>query len=75
MVGWLYAFHNGDLDALAAYVGDAESIIGFEQQTKKLIDATVASRNVFKARVDQMWREKREWQKTTALLAQEILGR
>ena len=69
------AYFDGHFDELAAYVGDAESIIGFERQTRKLIDATVVNRNVFKARVDQMWKEKREWQVATAQLAQEILGR
>jgi len=75
MMDWLYAFHNGDLDTLAAHVGATESIAEFERKTKTLIDSTIVDRHVFKARVEQMWREKREWQKTTAQLAQEVLGR
>ncbi len=72
---WLYAFHNGDLDTLVAYVGATESIAEFERKTKALIDSTVVDRHVFKVRVDRLWREKREWQVATAQLAQEILGR
>ena len=75
MMDWLYAFHNGDLDALAAYVGATESIAEFERKTKALIDSTVVDRHVFKVRVDRLWREKREWQEATARRAQEILGR
>ena len=66
---------NGDLDTLAAYVGATESIAEFERKTKALIDSTVGDRYIFQARVDQMWREKREWQEKTARLAREVLGR
>lgn len=73
MMDWLYAYFDGHFDELAAYVGSADSIADFEQQTKKLIDSTVASRYIFQARVDQMWNEKEEWRATTAQLAREVL--
>ena len=75
MVDWLYVYFNEDFDKLAEYVGNAESVAEFMQETQTLIDSTVTDRDVFVQRADKMWREKREWQETTAQLAQEILGR
>lgn len=75
MMDWLYAFYEGDFDRIAADVGNAESITEFEQKTNERIAVTVASRQVFKERVDQMWREKQEWKEATARLAREVLGK
>ncbi|MEE9288194.1 MAG: hypothetical protein V3U69_01250, partial [Bacteroidota bacterium] len=61
MMDWLYVFCDEDFDKLAEYVGLADSIHEFEQQTKSLIDSTVANRNVFVERAAQMWRAKEEW--------------
>ena len=73
MMDWLYVFCDEDFDKLAEYVGLADSIHEFEQQTKSLIDSTVANRNVFVERAAQMWRAKEEWRDTTARLAREVL--
>lgn len=73
MMDWLYAYFDGDFDKIAFFVGNAESIPAFEQQTQKLIDSTSADRRVFEARVHQMWQEKQAWKETTARLAREGL--
>jgi len=73
MMDWLYAFYEGDFNKMAEFVGNADSVAAFEQQTQKLIDDTVANRRVFEARVNQMWQEKQAWKQTTARLAREIL--
>ena len=70
---WLYAAYDGNLDKLAAFVGNANSLNDFEQKAIAFIGSY--DMNILKARRKQMWKEKREWQETTALLAQEILGR
>ena len=70
---WLYAAYDGDLDKVATFVGNANSLNDFEQEAIAFIDSF--DMNILKARRKQMWREKREWQETTAQLAQEILGR
>lgn len=41
--------------------------------TQGLIDSTIAERQVFKERVNQMWQEKQAWKQTTQRLAQEVL--
>ena len=70
---WLYAAYDGDLDKVAVFVGDANSLNDFEQEAITFIDSF--DMNILKARRKQMWKEKREWQVATAQLAQEILGR
>ena len=74
-IDWLYAFYEGDFDKVAAEVGNADSVTAFEQHTQKLIDSTIAKRQVLKARVDQMWQEKQAWKEMTARLAREVLGK
>jgi len=75
MMDWLYAYWDADFDQIAAEVGNADSVTAFEQHTQKLIDSTIAKRQVFKERVNQMWQEKQTWKETTARLAQEVLGK
>ena len=70
---WLYAAYDGDLDKVATFVGDADSLNDFEQEAIAFIGSY--DMNILKARRKQMWKEKREWQEATAQLAQEILGR
>jgi len=67
----LHAAYDGDLDRLAAFVGNADSIADFEQKAKVVIEAT--EKNTLERRREQMWQEKQAWKETTARLAQEVL--
>ena len=75
MMDWLYVYFDEDFDKLAEYVGNAESVAEFMQETQMLIDSIVANRDVLAQKANQMWKAKEEWRKMTAQLAQEILGR